>query len=88
MPQFKNSLSSKLPRVGTSIFTEMSQMASEYKAINLSQGFPDFDVDNELIRLAKKYFDKGVHQYAPMQGSIKLREVISKKIYNKFNQSY
>ena len=62
MPLFKNSISSKLPRVGTSIFTEMSQMAQEYSAINLSQGFPDFDVDSNLIKLVEKFLRKGVHQ--------------------------
>ena len=88
MPQFKNSISSKLPRVGTSIFTEMSQMAQEYSAINLSQGFPDFDVDSELIKLVEKYLRKGVHQYAPMQGAIQLREAISKKIESQHGACY
>jgi methionine transaminase len=88
MPLFKNSISSKLPRVGTSIFTEMSQMANEYNAINLSQGFPDFDVDAELIKLVEKYLRKGVHQYAPMQGAIQLREAISKKIESQHGTSY
>ncbi len=88
MPLFKNSISSKLPRVGTSIFTEMSNMANQYNAINLSQGFPDFDVDNELIKLVEKYLRKGVHQYAPMQGAIQLREAISKKIELQYGSSY
>ena len=88
MPLFENSLTSKLPRVGTSIFTEMSQMANQYKAINLSQGFPDFDVDDELIKLVKKYLDKGIHQYAPMQGAIQLREAISKKISSQYGNHY
>ncbi|MBM78478.1 MAG: methionine aminotransferase [Crocinitomicaceae bacterium] len=88
MPLFENSLTSKLPRVGTSIFTEMSQMANQYKAINLSQGFPDFDVDDELIKLVKKYLNKGIHQYAPMQGAIQLREAISKKISSQYGNHY
>lgn len=88
MPLFKNSVSSKLPRVGTSIFTEMSQMAQQYDAINLSQGFPDFDVDSELIKLVEKFLRKGVHQYAPMQGAIQLREAISKKIESQHGACY
>ena len=88
MPLFQNSISSKLPRVGTSIFTEMSHMANQYKAINLSQGFPDFDVDKELIKLVEKYLNKGIHQYAPMQGAMQLREAISQKIQLQHEISY
>ena len=88
MPLFQNSISSKLPRVGTSIFTEMSHMANQYKAINLSQGFPDFDVDKELIKLVEKYLNKGIHQYAPMQGAMPLREAISQKIQLQHEISY
>ena len=88
MPLFQNSISSKLPRVGTSIFTEMSHMANQHKAINLSQGFPDFDVDKELIKLVEQYLNKGVHQYAPMQGAMQLREAISQKIQLQHKVSY
>ena len=48
---------SKLPNIGTNIFTKMSSLATSCKAINLSQGYPDFGVDEELIKLVKKYLD-------------------------------
>ena len=51
MPAYKNAISSKLPRVGTTIFTVMSQLAHEHNAINLSQGFPDFDCAPKLREL-------------------------------------
>ena len=50
---------SKLPHIGTNIFTKMSLLSAQYNAINLSQGYPDFEVDPELISLSKKYFDLG-----------------------------
>ena len=71
---------SKLPKVGTTIFTVMSQLANEHGAINLSQGFPDFDPPEVLLELVKKYMGNGFHQYVPMQGLMKLREEIAKKI--------
>ncbi len=70
---------SKLPNVGTTIFTVMTQMANEYNAINLSQGFPDFQCSEKLISLVEKYMRKGYNQYAPMQGVMSLREIISRK---------
>ncbi len=60
---------SKLPRVGTTIFTVMSQMANQYNAINLSQGFPNFPVDEKLVDLLREVTLENVHQYAPMSGS-------------------
>jgi methionine aminotransferase len=63
---------SKLPRVGTTIFTVMSQMANEYQAINLSQGFPNFPVDEKLTAILKDKSTRNVHQYAPMGGNPKL----------------
>jgi len=75
-----NNINSKLPGVATSIFAVMSALANETKAINLSQGFPDFDISAELIDLVKHYMKKGFNQYAPMQGVAALREAISKKI--------
>jgi methionine aminotransferase len=68
---------SKLPNTGTTIFTVMSQMAQEYNAINLAQGFPDFGTPEELISLVHKYMLKGFNQYAPMPGILPLREKIS-----------
>jgi methionine aminotransferase len=68
---------SKLPSTGTTIFTIMSQMAQEYNAINLAQGFPDFEMSEELISLVHRYMLKGHNQYAPMPGILPLREKIS-----------
>jgi methionine aminotransferase len=62
-------ISSRLPEVGTSIFTVMSRMAAEEGAINLSQGFPDFPVSQELIELIYKNMKAGHNQYAPMPGT-------------------
>lgn len=59
---------SKLPHVGTTIFSVMSKLASEHNAINLSQGFPNFPVDPKLIALYQKKLEENIHQYAPMAG--------------------
>ncbi|SMG30413.1 methionine aminotransferase [Marivirga sericea] len=75
-------IQSKLPNVGTTIFTVMSQMASEYNAINLSQGFPDFPVSEKLIDLVYQNMQIGHNQYAPMPGLPQLREAIAAKIKN------
>ena len=72
-------LNSKLPTVGTTIFTVMSNMANEYGAINLSQGFPDFEPDHYLLDLATQYLHQGKNQYAPMTGVPLLRERLSEK---------
>ena len=71
---------SKLPHIGTTIFTVMSQMANEYKAINLSQGFPDFDGPSALLNAVGAYIAKGANQYAPMSGMPVLREQIAAKV--------
>jgi len=76
------SIHSKLPNVGTTIFTVMSALANEYKAINLSQGFPDFEIDPVLIDLVNNAMKNGFNQYAPMPGYMPLREEIAKKTYN------
>lgn len=73
-------LSSKLPGVGTSIFTVMSAMAAEHGAINLAQGFPDFDCSDRLKDLVEKYMRQGLNQYAPMPGVPALRKVMAEKI--------
>lgn len=75
-----NALTSKLPDTGTSIFTQMSQLAVQRQAINLSQGFPDFDCSPRLISLVEHYMQTGHNQYAPMAGVIELREKISAKV--------
>jgi methionine transaminase len=67
---------SKLPHLTTSIFTIMSQMANEYKAINLSQGFPNFPVDDQLKNIVAKWAREEVHQYLPMAGFPPLLEKI------------
>lgn len=75
-------LKSKLPDVGTTIFTVMSQMAAEYNALNLSQGFPDFRISPKLIELVNRHMKQGYNQYAPMPGLPALREQIAEMIYN------
>jgi len=73
------SIWSKLPTTGTTIFTVMSALAKEHDAINLSQGFPNFDCPPELIDLVHQYMKKGYNQYAPMGGVMALRERIAEK---------
>jgi methionine aminotransferase len=70
---------SKLPQVGTTIFTIMSALASELGAVNLSQGFPDYETSPELIGLVNQAMKNGYNQYAPMAGVMALREEISRK---------
>lgn len=71
---------SKLSNVGTTIFSQMTQLANENEAINLSQGFPDFMPDPELLNYVDHFIKKGFNQYAPMGGMIGLKEEIAKKI--------
>lgn len=68
---------SKLPHIGTSIFTVMSQLAMEHQAINLSQGFPNFAVDERLANIVARLVKENVHQYAPMAGYPPLLEKIA-----------
>lgn len=85
MEERKFNFISKLANVGDSIFTVMSQMAEKHKAINLSQGFPDFPVSDKLIDRIYFYMQKGMNQYAPMFGVHTLRKNIShtvKKLYD------
>ncbi|MFM2136461.1 MAG: hypothetical protein RL021_1861 [Bacteroidota bacterium] len=77
--RFPGNLSSKLPLAGTTIFTVMSALAQEHQAINLSQGFPNFETAPELIDLVHHYMKKGMNQYAPMQGIPSLRKSIADK---------
>jgi methionine aminotransferase len=81
--QFKlvnKQISSKLPNVGTTIFTVMSGLAAEYKAVNLGQGFPDFPMNEELHSLVAQAMKNGFNQYAPMPGWMPLRESIAEKV--------
>lgn len=73
-------IDSKLPHVGTTIFTVMSQLAAEHRAINLSQGFPDFDGPPALLERAAYHLTHGHNQYAPMPGVAALREQVSLKV--------
>jgi methionine aminotransferase len=78
--------SSKLPHVGTTIFTTMSKMAADYNAINLSQGFPNFPIDPILEEIVRSKTGENVHQYAPMSGLPNLLEKISEMIFNQYNR--
>ena len=71
---------SKLPDVGTTIFTVMSRRARELGALNLGQGFPDYDIDPRLTELTSAAMTEGRNQYAPMEGVIELRERIARKL--------
>jgi methionine aminotransferase len=88
MPNSKISVRSKLPAVKTSIFSIMSGLAAEENALNLSQGFPNFESDLNLIELVNKAMINGKNQYAPMPGILSLREAIAEKMYNLYGVSY
>lgn len=77
---------SKLPHIGTSIFTIMSKMATEYNAINLSQGFPNFPVDERLTDIVAKLAKENVHQYLPMSGYPPLLSKIAVLIKNSYER--
>lgn len=81
-------LASKLPSVGTTIFTVMSRLAADLGAINLSQGFPDFDCDPELVEAVARHMRAGRNQYAPMQGVLPLREAIAAKYEAGYGRRY
>jgi len=88
MPIFSRPIASKLPDVGTTIFTVMSRLAAEHKAINLSQGFPDFDCAPKLRALLAKYVNSGLNQYPPMAGVAPLREAIAGKVQTLYGATY
>lgn len=77
---YQMKLVSKLPAVGTTIFTVMSSLAAEKKAVNLGQGFPDYPMNEELIDLVNKAMKDGFNQYVHMNGFIPLREAIAEKV--------
>jgi methionine aminotransferase len=79
---------SKLSNIGTTIFSQMTQLANENEAINLSQGFPDFMPDSELLNNVDHFIKKGFNQYAPMGGMIGLKEEIARKIENSHQAIY
>ncbi len=88
MPEYPSTIKSKLPKVGTTIFTVMSQLAQENQAINLSQGFPDFESSEELTGLVNDAMKKGLNQYAPMPGIMALREQIAVKTEKLYGAIY
>ena len=73
-------IQSKLPHVGTTIFTVMSVLAAEHKAINLGQGFPDFSMSEELVALVAEAMKSGHNQYTHMNGYVPLREALAQKV--------
>src|SRR5512138_2255395 len=88
MPSFPGAVSSRLPRVGTTIFTVMSRLAAECGAINLSQGFPEFSAPPLLYDLVAKHMRAGSNQYAPMAGMPQLREVVAEKVEKLYGARY
>jgi methionine aminotransferase len=82
--QFK----SKLPEVGTTIFTVMSRRAAEENALNIGQGFPDYAIDPRLSNALVEVIAEGRNQYAPMEGTLELREQISKKLATSYQRQF
>jgi methionine transaminase len=80
-------LQSKLPSLGTTIFSQMSQLASECQAINLSQGFPDFPSNPRLIELLAESAAQGLNQYAAMPGVLELRQQISALVLRHYQRN-
>ena len=81
-------LVSRLPQVGTTVFTQMSQLALEHDAVNLGQGFPDFACDPKLVELVAEAMRAGHNQYAPMTGMPVLRQAIAAKIEATYGHRY
>lgn len=81
-------LNSKLPTIGTTIFSNMSKLAQEHQAINLSQGFPDYDAPEGLISEVSKAMNNGHNQYAPMPGLLELRTLIADKVRSYYDAIY
>ncbi len=79
---------SKLPHLGTTIFTKMSKLAHEHKAINLSQGFPDFSPDSILLEEVTKAIYSAKNQYAPLQGIFSLRQTLCYKLNKLYGSNY
>src|SRR3954467_5622066 len=81
-------LATKFPSMGTTIFTVMSALAAEKGAVNLGQGFPDFDCDPRLLHAVNDAMRKGQHQYPPMTGVAPLREAIAAKVQALYGRRY
>lgn len=88
MPRFPGRLESRLPGVGTTIFTVMSRLAQEHGAANLSQGFPDFAAPARLLERVSAHMAAGHNQYAPMAGAVALREAIAAKVERLYGRIY
>ncbi len=88
IPPSTPSVQTKLPAVGTTIFTVMSALATEHKAVNLGQGFPDFDCDPKLVQAVTQAMTSGLNQYPPMAGVPVLREAIASKVLALHGKSY
>lgn len=88
MPSFPHPVASRLPRVGTTIFTVMSRLAQACGAINLSQGFPDFNAEDGLFERVAHWMRAGQNQYAPMAGVAPLREAIAAKVADLYGMRY
>ena len=81
-------LHTKLPKVGTTIFTVMSALATEHKAVNLGQGFPDFNCDPRLVEGVTSAMTQGLNQYPPMTGVPALREAVAAKVQAVYARHY
>lgn len=81
-------LKSKLPHIGTTIFTQMSQLAHEHQAINLSQGFPNFEPHPDLLNFANEALHSSKNQYAPLGGLPQLRQKLSEKMFSLYQHRY
>ncbi len=81
-------LQTRLPKVGTNIFTVMSALATEHQAVNLGQGFPDFDCDPALVEDVAVAMRGGLNQYPPMPGALPLREAVARKIETLYGRRY
>ena len=85
---FNIQLQSRLPQVGTTIFTVMSSLAQRYGAVNLGQGFPDFDCDPALVEAVEAAMRSGLNQYPPMAGVPQLREAVAQKLLTLYGRTY
>jgi methionine transaminase len=81
-------IQTKLPAVGTTIFTVMSALAAEKNAVNLGQGFPDFNCDPKLVDAVTSAMQQGLNQYPPMVGIPALRQAVSDKVFALHGKHY
>ena len=88
MTEYTPPLQTKLPKVGTTIFTVMSALAAEKGAVNLGQGFPDFDCDPRLVHAVTDAMTRGLNQYPPMPGIPVLREAVAAKVQALHGRAY